>query len=86
VASPQSPREDCFGCRIPREKTVLARCTTPFYRINLIQPGINLGRKDQKISDFTERDISEEIDSSPQYFSSQKEYQIHTAGKNWFRH
>jgi len=57
------------------EKTVLARCTTPFDRINLIQPGINLGRNDQKIDDSTNRAISEEIDFSPQYFSSQKEYQ-----------
>jgi hypothetical protein len=64
------------------EKTVLARCTTPFYQIKLIQPGINLGHKDQKIIDFTEGDISAEIDSSPQYFSSQKEYQEYTRLKD----
>jgi hypothetical protein len=64
------------------EKTVLARCTTPFYRINLIQPGINLGRKDQKIEDSDEWAISAEIDSSAQYFSSQKEYQEYTRLKD----
>lgn len=54
------------------EKGVLARCTTPYDRINLIQPGMNLGREGQEID---EGDIRDEIASSAQYFSSEEEYQ-----------